>query len=93
MQRSHPLVAVLAETLLERTLSRGGDDSSSDPGTLGRVGCWVSGVVSERTVIALLRVRDVARALGMTVRTIYTAKSRVLDRLRKVIRQRQGDDR
>jgi superfamily II DNA or RNA helicase len=56
VHRSHPLVAVLAETLLERTLGRGvGDDG--DPGVLGRVGCWVSGSAAERTILALLRVR------------------------------------
>ena len=56
VQRSHPLVAVLAETLLERTLGRGAE-GDSDPGVLGRVGCWVSGTVAERTVLALLRAR------------------------------------
>jgi hypothetical protein len=39
VQRSHPLVSVLAETLLERSLS---GDADRDPGVLGRVGCWVS---------------------------------------------------
>jgi hypothetical protein len=55
LQRSHPLVAVLAETLLERTLGRAGDEA--DPGVLGRVGCWVSGEIHEKTVVVLLRVR------------------------------------
>jgi superfamily II DNA or RNA helicase len=56
VHRSHPLVAVLAETLLERTLGvRAGDNA--DPGVLGRVGCWVSGTAAETTVLALLRVR------------------------------------
>jgi hypothetical protein len=57
VNRSHPMVAVLADTLLERTLGRDGDESGTDPGVLGRVGCWVSDGVSERTVLALLRVR------------------------------------
>lgn len=57
VQRSHPLVAVLAETLLERTLANGTDDSGSDPGVLGRVGCWISPAVKERTTVALLRLR------------------------------------
>jgi hypothetical protein len=54
--RSHPLVSVLAETLLERTL---GDDSdgASDPGVLGRAGCWVSPAVKEKTIVVLLRLR------------------------------------
>jgi superfamily II DNA or RNA helicase len=55
IHRSHPLVAVLAETLLERTLGRAGDEA--DLGVLGRVGCWVSGDVNEKTVVALLRIR------------------------------------
>lgn len=59
VQRSHPLVSVLAETLLERTL---GDDAAADgqeydPGVLGRVGCWVAEGITERTVVALLRLR------------------------------------
>jgi superfamily II DNA or RNA helicase len=53
--RSHPLVAVLAETLLERTLESVAGDG--DPGALGRVGCWVSGGIAERTVLVLLRMR------------------------------------
>ena len=54
--RSHPLVSVLAETLLERTL---GDDSdgAADPGVLGRAGCWVSPAVKEKTIVVLLRLR------------------------------------
>lgn len=59
VQRSHPLVSVLAETLLERTLSDGvaaaGQDP--DPGVLGRVGCWIAEGVTERTVVTLLRLR------------------------------------
>ena len=63
VQRSHPLVSVLAETLLERTLARPADttdttsDLPTDPGVLGRVGCWVSSTVTERTTVALLRLR------------------------------------
>jgi len=55
VQRSHPLVAVLAETLLERSLSGDGDPSS--PSVLGRVGCWVSDAVRARTTLVLLRLR------------------------------------
>lgn len=55
--RSHPLVAVLAETLLERTLAAGPGDGDGDPAVLGRVGCWVSGEAKERTIVALLRLR------------------------------------
>jgi hypothetical protein len=57
VQRSHPLISVLAETLLERTLASGGEDGDSDPGVLGRVGCWTSSEVTGRTVVALLRLR------------------------------------
>jgi superfamily II DNA or RNA helicase len=55
VQRSHPLVAVLAETLLERSLNADADLSS--PSVLGRVGCWVSDAVTTRTTLALLRLR------------------------------------
>lgn len=63
VHRSHPLVSVLAETLLERTLAQPADltdtagGPSTDPGVLGRVGCWVSSAVTERTTVALLRLR------------------------------------
>jgi superfamily II DNA or RNA helicase len=57
VHRSHPLVSVLADTLLERTLANDVGDAGRDPGVLGRVGCWVSAIVSERTVVALLRLR------------------------------------
>jgi hypothetical protein len=55
VQRSHPLVAVLAETLLERSLN--GEADLSFPSVLGRVGCWVSDAVTTRTTLALLRLR------------------------------------
>jgi superfamily II DNA or RNA helicase len=55
VQRTHPLVSVLAETLLERTLTQGGDEA--DPGILGRVGCWVASGVTSRTTVVLLRIR------------------------------------
>jgi hypothetical protein len=58
VQRSHPLIAVLAETLLSRTLSDDNNNASgNDPSVLGRVGCWVSEGVRARTTIALLRLR------------------------------------
>ena len=55
VQRSHPLVAVLAETLLERSLS--GEADPSSPSVLGRAGCWVSEAVTTRTTLVLLRLR------------------------------------
>jgi superfamily II DNA or RNA helicase len=57
VQRSHPLVSVLAETLLERTLGGSVEEAESDPGVLGRVGCWTSAAIIGRTVVALLRLR------------------------------------
>lgn len=57
VQRSHPLVSVLAETLLERTLAADNGASTEDPSVLGRVGCWISDDVSSRTTILLLRLR------------------------------------
>jgi superfamily II DNA or RNA helicase len=57
VQRSHPLVSVLAETLLGRSLSASGDAASTDPSVLGRVGCWVSAEVKARTTLVLLRLR------------------------------------
>jgi hypothetical protein len=66
--RSHPLVTVLAETLLERTLANVLEDPGTDPGVLGRVGCWVSPAVKERTTVALLRLRHqlVSQKAGRT---------------------------
>jgi hypothetical protein len=57
VQRSHPLVAVLAETLLARTLGDAGTEDADDPGVLGRIGCWVSDAVESRTLVVLLRLR------------------------------------
>jgi superfamily II DNA or RNA helicase len=57
VQRSHPLVSVLAETVLERTLGRAGTADGSDPAILGRAGCWTAEGISSRTVVVLLRLR------------------------------------
>ncbi len=58
VQRSHPLVAVLAETLLGRTLSvDDGDAAAGDPSVLGRAGCWISEGVRARVTVVLLRLR------------------------------------
>ena len=57
VQRSHPLVSVLAETMLERTLGNFAATDLNDPGVLGRVGCWVAEGVASRTLVALLRLR------------------------------------
>lgn len=57
VQRSHPLVSVLAETMLERTLGNVASTDASDPGILGRVGCWVAEGITSRTLVALVRLR------------------------------------
>lgn len=57
VQRSHPLVSVLAETMLERTLGSGAISGVNDPGVLGRVGCWVGDGLTARTLVALVRLR------------------------------------
>jgi superfamily II DNA or RNA helicase len=57
VQRSHPLVSVLAETMLERTLGNLASADVNDPGVLGRVGCWVADGVTSRTLVALVRLR------------------------------------
>jgi len=57
VQRSHPLVALLADTLLERTLGQMTPEENPEPSVLGRVGCWVSDQVQSLTVVALLRLR------------------------------------
>ena len=57
VQRSHPLIAILADTLLGRSLAANGDGAADDPSILGRVGCWISAGVQSRTTVALLRLR------------------------------------
>ena len=57
VQRSHPLVAVLSETLLTRTLAAENGPACESPSVLGRVGCWISDGVRVRTTVALLRLR------------------------------------
>jgi superfamily II DNA or RNA helicase len=57
VQRSHPLVSVLAETLLERTLGKALESNGSDPAVLGRVGCWVAQGIPQRTLVAIVRLR------------------------------------
>ncbi len=70
VQRSHPLVAVLAESLLERTLETGAVDDADDPGVLGRVGCWVAPGIQTLTVVALVRLRhQLGTQRGATSRT------------------------
>ena len=78
VQRSHPLVSVLAETLLERTLAANAEDAT-DPGVLGRVGCWIAEGVTSRTVVALLRLRHQLTAQrGGTTSTLLVEESTAL---------------
>lgn len=53
--RSHPLVATLAESLLEGTLDA--DGPHADASVLGRTGAWPTASVSHRTILVLARLR------------------------------------
>lgn len=53
VSRAHPLVATLAEALLEGAL----DPQSAAVSPLGRAGAWVSDGVTQLTIIALVRIR------------------------------------
>jgi superfamily II DNA or RNA helicase len=81
VQRSHPLVSVLAETLLERTLGEdaAADGQEYDPGVLGRVGCWVAEGITERTVVALLRLRhQLTTQRGKQVSTLLVEEANAI---------------
>ncbi len=52
--RTHPLVAMLAETMVEGALDPGGVEGKA---TLGRCGAWRSAAVNKLTTILLLRLR------------------------------------
>ncbi|MBZ4372326.1 DEAD/DEAH box helicase [Corallococcus interemptor] len=76
VQRAHPLVAVLAETLLERTLTSAGDGTSTDPSVLGRLGCWESSGVTERTTVVLLHPRhQLTTVKGSRTHTLLVEES------------------
>jgi superfamily II DNA or RNA helicase len=78
VQRSHPLVAVLAESLLERTLAA---EASSTPqlGALGRGGCWPTAGVAVKTVVALLRLRhQLVLTRGRTTQTLWVEEATAL---------------
>ncbi len=85
VQRSHPLVSVLAETLLERSLitqppAPGETNTHQDSAVLGRVGCWISAHVQQRTVIALLRLRHqlLSTRSGQPPRTLVVEEATAL---------------
>jgi superfamily II DNA or RNA helicase len=75
VHRAHPLVAVLAEHLLEFTL----DDvqpAHADPARLGRTGVWITSAVNHFTVILLLRLRhQLTLAKGDRARTLMVEES------------------
>ncbi|MGC8731834.1 MAG: helicase-related protein, partial [Halothiobacillaceae bacterium] len=56
IHRSHPLIATLAEELLERALSGDAHDGQQ-LATLGRIGVWRSPAVARITAVLLLRLR------------------------------------
>jgi hypothetical protein len=56
VHRSHPLVATLADELLERALSNDAADGQT-LATLGRIGVWRSAAVNAITHVVLLRLR------------------------------------
>lgn len=75
VHRAHPLVAVLAEHLLEFTL----DDQQpavTDPARLGRSGAWISPAVNQVTTVLLLRLRhQLTLGRGDTARTLMVEEA------------------
>jgi superfamily II DNA or RNA helicase len=71
VHRSHPIVAALAEDLLERSLSDGEVDAAGAFARLGRAGVWRSPAVEKQTTVLLLRLRH-------QLTTIRDRESRVL---------------
>jgi superfamily II DNA or RNA helicase len=55
VHRTHPLVAATAEALFEQALDPNSDPN--DPATIARCGAWQTKAVTQRTTIALLRIR------------------------------------
>lgn len=75
IHRAHPLVAVLAEHLLEFTLDER-PDGTPDPARLGRTGAWISSAVTQLTVVYLLRLRhQLTLGRGGTARTMMVEES------------------
>lgn len=78
VHRTHPLVSVLAESLLERTLGLDANEAANDPSVLGRVGCWVSSGVNARTNVALVRMRhQITHGRGATATTLLVEEAGV----------------
>jgi superfamily II DNA or RNA helicase len=63
LHRSHPVVGLLADALLERSLSAASDAGvaraaeRADPAILGRAGCWIVAGIEAQTIVVLLRLR------------------------------------
>ena len=55
VHRTHPLVAATAEALFEQALDPNADPN--DPATIARCGAWQTKAVTQRTTVALLRLR------------------------------------
>lgn len=69
LHRSHPLVAVLAEDLLERALSPAADGAGQGGlSRLGRAGVWRTAAVDKQTVVLLLRLRHQLTATSIAAR-------------------------
>lgn len=75
VHRAHPLVAVLAEHLLEFTLDEA-QPTQADPARLGRTGAWISPAVSQFTTLLLLRLRhQLTLGKGDSARTLMVEEA------------------
>ena len=75
VHRAHPLVATLAEYLLEFTLDERAD-AAPDPARLGRTGAWISPAVSQLTTVLLLRLRhQLTLGRGDAARTLMVEEA------------------
>ncbi len=66
IHRSHPLVAALAEELLERALDEGTAVGAGALARLGRCGAWRTPAVERQTLVLLLRIRHQLQATFRT---------------------------
>lgn len=74
VHRSHPLVAALADELLERALAGDAEGDTDGLALLGRAGAWRTAAVQKQTTVLLLRLRHqitatVAAAAGHSGRS------------------------
>ncbi|MBK9519680.1 MAG: DEAD/DEAH box helicase family protein [Anaeromyxobacter sp.] len=76
VQRSHPLVSVWPSRCSSARSPTPRRPRERDPGVLGRVGCWISGAVTERTTVAILRLRHQLTAQkGKTTSTLLVEEA------------------